>query len=141
MISYLTLFLTAFGAATILPFYSEVLLAALLANGFDIVTLWWVATVGNTLGAAVNWLMGRYVLHFQHRSWFPFKPDQLEKSQKWFRRFGVWSLLFSWLPVGGDTLTFIAGIMRVSWWQFLILVFIGKGARYAVFIAIYFQVF
>ena len=130
MLSYLTLFGAAFLAATILPFYSEVVLFALLRDGGDPVVLVLIATLGNTLGAVVNWLLGRYLLHFQDRRWFYFKPAQIEKAQRWFQRYGFWSLLMAWAPVGGDALTLIAGIMKVRLVVFLLLVGIGKGLRY-----------
>jgi membrane protein YqaA with SNARE-associated domain len=133
---YLGLFLVAFLAATILPAYSEVLFAGLLAGGYDAFALWAWATGGNTLGAAVNWLIGRYLLHFQGRKWFPFKPGTLGPAQRWFQRYGVWSLLLAWAPVGGDALTFIAGIMRVRFDLFLLLTAIGKGARYAILLGL-----
>ena len=129
--AFTSLFLSAFLAATLLPFYSEVLFVGLLAKGFDPSLVWLVATIGNTGGSAVNWGVGRYLLHFQDRRWFPFKQDQIGRGQRWFQRFGVWSLLFAWLPVGGDALTFIAGIMRVRFGLFLLLTGFGKGARYA----------
>ena len=134
MLSYLLLFASAFLAATIIPFYSEVVFVSLLIEGKNVLALWLVATSGNTLGAAVNWVLGRYLLHFQDRRWFPFKQNSLEKSQRWFQRYGVWSLLFAWLPVGGDALPFIAGIMRVRWWLMILLCGIGKGSRYLVII-------
>lgn len=134
------LFLTALLSATVLPFYSEVLFVALLTRGVDPVAVWLVASAGNTLGAAVNWGLGRYLLHFQGRAWFPFKPASLGRAQHWFQRFGVWSLLFSWLPVGGDALTFIAGIMRVRFDLFLLLTAVGKSARYALLLGATFQV-
>lgn len=130
--AYFSLFLSAFLAATLLPFYSEVLLAGLVMQGFSPLGLWGAATLGNTLGAHVNWIMGRYLLHFQNRRWFPFKPEALHRSQERFQRYGSWSLLLAWMPVGGDALTFIAGIMRVNIWLFTLLVALGKGARYAV---------
>ncbi len=89
-----------------------------------------VAAVGNTLGSVVNWVLGRYLLHFQHKKWFYFKPEQIEKMQAWFQRYGVWSLLLAWMPVGGDPLTLVAGIMRVNLWLFIVLVGIGKTLRY-----------
>ena len=134
--SYLALFLSAFLAATILPFYSEVVLFALLRAGGDPVLLVLVASVGNILGAVVNWLLGRYLLHFQGRRWFPFKPGTLGPAQRWFQRYGVWSLLLAWAPVGGDALTFIAGFMRVRFDLFLLLTAIGKGARYAILLGL-----
>lgn len=130
MISYLALFGSAFLAATILPFYSEVLLYALLREGFDPLLLVIVATLGNTLGAVVNWVLGLYLLHFQDRRWFYFSREQIDKAQRWYRRYGFWSLLLAWMPVGGDALTLIAGIMRVRLWLFLVLVGTGKALRY-----------
>ncbi|MFE8032319.1 YqaA family protein [Thiohalocapsa marina] len=134
--SYLGLFAVAFLAATLLPAYSEVLFAGLLAAGHAPLWLWAWATAGNTLGAAVNWMLGRYLLHFQHRRWFPFKPGTLGPAQRWFQRYGVWSLLLAWAPVVGDALTFIAGFMRVRFAVFLILTAAGKGIRYAMVLAL-----
>jgi len=130
LFSLLILFSTAFLAATILPFYSEVILFALLREGYSAALLVVVATTGNTLGAVVNWWMGIYILHFRHRRWFYFNDKQIERAQHWFRRYGFWTLLLAWLPVGGDALTLIGGIMRVPMRLFLPLVAIGKGLRY-----------
>lgn len=127
---YLLLFSTAFLAATILPFYSEVVLFALLAAGGDPVPLVIVASAGNTLGAVVNWILGMYFLHFQDRRWFYFSREQIKKAQDWYQRYGFWSLLLAWLPIGGDALTLIAGIMKVRLWLFLLLVGTGKTLRY-----------
>ncbi|ESQ16753.1 MAG TPA: DedA family protein [Chromatiaceae bacterium] len=136
MEAYLGLFAAAFVAATLLPFYSEMALAGLQSAGYDSLVLWCWATAGNTLGAAVNWTLGRWLLHFQQRRWFPFKPAQLGLAQRWYQRWGVWSLLLAWLPVGGDALTFIAGIMRVHFTLFFILTATGKGLRYAAVLGI-----
>ena len=136
MEAYLGLFFSAFLAATLVPAYSEVLFAGLLAAGYDPLALLLWASAGNTLGAAVNWVLGRYLLHFQNRRWFPFKAGSLEHAQHWFQKFGVWSLLLAWLPVGGDALTFIAGVMRVRFSIFIVLTAIGKSARYAVLLGI-----
>jgi membrane protein YqaA with SNARE-associated domain len=135
--AYLGLFSAAFIAATLLPFYSEALLVGLQAGGYDLWALWFWATAGNTLGAAVNWALGRWLLHYQDRRWFPFKPGALGPAQRWYQRWGVWSLLLAWLPVGGDALTFIAGVMRVRFELFFALTWIGKGARYAVVLGLF----
>jgi membrane protein YqaA with SNARE-associated domain len=124
------LFASAFLAATVLPFYSEVTLYLLLERGVDPLLLLAVATTGNTLGSVVNWALGRYLLHYQDRRWFYFSKDQIQRAQTWFQKRGVWSLLLAWLPLGGDALTLIAGIMRVRLSLFLLLVAIGKGLRY-----------
>jgi len=131
MISYLLLFGSAFLAATILPFYSELFLVAMLREGGDPILLVTVASLGNTLGAVVNWLLGLYLLRFQDRRWFYFSKQQIDSAQVWFRRYGFWSLLFAWIPIGGDALTLIAGILRVRLWLFLLLVATGKTLRYA----------
>lgn len=128
--SYLLLFGASFLAATFLPFYSEVILFALLQEGGDPFMLVVVATLGNTLGAVVNWVMGLYLLHFQDRRWFYFSKEQIEKAQRWYQRYGFWTLLLAWMPIGGDALTLIAGIMKVRLWLFLALVGSGKALRY-----------
>ena len=131
---YLLLFGSAFLAATILPFYSEIYLFLLVENGYSPSILFIVATAGNTAGAIVNWILGRYLLHFQDRKWFYFNQQQMEKAQNWYRSYGIWTLLFAWLPIGGDGLTLVAGIMRARLFIFIILVAIGKGLRYWVVI-------
>jgi len=133
---YLGLFFSAFLAATLVPAYSEVLFVALLGAGHDPLALWLWATAGNTLGSAVNWGLGRYLLKFRDRSWFPFRDAGLATAQRWFQKYGVWSLLFAWLPVGGDALTFVAGVMRVRFPLFLVLTAIGKGGRYAILLGV-----
>lgn len=136
MLSYLSLFFVAFLAATLLPAYSEVLLIGMQTQGYPELWLWCWATAGNTLGSVVNYVLGRYCLHFQDRRWFPFKAKSLEGSQRWFQKYGVWTLLLAWAPIGGDALTFIAGMMRVKFWLFLLLTGIGKGVRYAIVLGI-----
>ena len=132
MSSYALLFLTAFGAATILPFYSEVLLIAQIRQGLDPLGLWIAATTGDTLDAALNWLLAWHLSHYADRRWFPIKENSLQRGQRWFQKYGSWTLLLSWMPVGGDALTFVAGMMRVPLWVFVPLVGLGKGLRYAV---------
>lgn len=129
---YLTMFASAFLAATVVPFASEFTLAAALVAGGAIHWLVIAATLGNTLGAVVNWGLGRFIELFRDRRWFPADADQLESAQAWFRRYGVWSLLLAWMPVAGDALTVVAGVMRVHIAPFLILVATGKGLRYVV---------
>ncbi|MGB0955735.1 MAG: YqaA family protein [Panacagrimonas sp.] len=135
MIAYLTLFWSAFGAATILPFYSEVVLLAYQHQGLDPFALWITATSGNTAGAVLNGWIGRHLRRYQDRRWFPVSAAALDKAEVRFQRWGQWSLLLAWMPIGGDALTFIGGLMRVRWSVFVTLVAIGKGARYALLMA------
>ena len=134
---YLLLWLHSFAAATLLPIGSEPTLLFLLEGGGNPPLLLALATLGNTLGAAVNWWLGRYLLHFQEAKWFPVSSQSLERAQTQFSRRGVWVLLFAWLPVVGDPLTFVAGVLKVSFWWFLFLVGLGKCLRYMVFVLPY----
>ena len=128
---YLSLFAISFLAATILPFSSELTLAGLIATSdYDNLLLLVVASFGNVLGSVVNWALGFYSRNLTTKKWFPFKETQIERSSKWFKKFGKWSLLFAWVPVVGDPLTLVAGILRVKFIDFIILVGIGKVSRY-----------
>jgi membrane protein YqaA with SNARE-associated domain len=84
----------------------------------------------------VNWCLGRFLLRFKEKPWFPTSKGQLERAQNWYRRYGRWSLLGSWLPVVGDPLTVVAGVMREPLVPFLVLVTIAKGTRYLVLAAL-----
>lgn len=130
---YGSLFVTAFAAATILPLSSEAVLSALVASeGFHLWLLIATASIGNTLGACVNWGLGRFCLRWQNNPWFPISTDNLERGAYWFRQYGIYTLLFSWVPIVGDPLTAIAGILRVRFVWFLPIVAVGKTARYIV---------
>lgn len=129
--AYFSLFASAFLSATLLPGSSEAALIALLASGKgDPALLILVATVGNVLGSVVNWLIGRFFAHFRDRRWFPVGERSYDRAVEWYGRYGIWSLLFAWLPVVGDPLTLVAGALRTDIRWFLLLVTIGKGARY-----------
>ena len=132
------LFASAFLSATLLPGSSEAALLALLAMGKgDVPTLIAVATVGNVLGSVVNWLMGRFLAHFRDRRWFPIDQRTYDRAAAWYGRFGVWSLLLSWVPIIGDPLTVVAGMLRIDWRWFVLLVTIGKLGRYLALAAAY----
>ena len=128
---YLSLFFISFLAASILPFSSELTLAGLITtSNYDNVLLLIVASFGNVLGSVVNWVLGFYSRNLTIKKWFPFKETQIERSSKWFNKFGKWSLLFAWVPILGDPITLVAGLLRVRFLDFIILVAIGKVSRY-----------
>ncbi len=134
---YLGLFLLALGAATLLPLQSEAgLVALLLTDDYNVAALLLVAIAGNTLGSTINWWLGRELVRFQQRRWFPASPAQLLWAQGWYHRYGRWTLLLSWLPVVGDPLTLVAGVMREPLSRFLLLVLFAKSARYGVLTAL-----
>ena len=131
---YLSLFFISFLAATVLPFSSELTLAGLIStSNYDNLLLLVFASFGNVLGSVFNWSLGFYSRNLSTKKWFPFKETQIERSSKWFSKFGKWSLLFAWLPIVGDPLTFVAGLLRVRFLDFIILVAIGKVSRYLIF--------
>jgi len=130
-ISYLKLFIISFLAATILPLSSEIVLTTmLLTNLFEKNILLIIASSGNILGSIINWYLGKKITIFQDRKWFPVSPEQLNKSQKYFQKYGIWSLLLAWIPVIGDPLTLLAGVLKVRFSIFFILVSISKISRY-----------
>ena len=130
---YLSLLFISFLAATILPFSSELTLAGLIStSNYDNLLLLVFASFGNVLGSVFNWGLGFYARNLTIKKWFPFKETQIERSSKWFSKFGKWSLLFAWLPIVGDPLTFVAGLLRVRFLDFIILVSIGKVSRYLI---------
>ena len=129
--SYLGLFLAAFGAASLLPMQSEAVLVGMLLSGkYAALTLLAIATLGNVLGSVLNWLLGRSVERFRHKRWFPLSEQKLDRAQQFYRRYGRWSLLLSWMPIIGDPLTMIAGVMREPLWSFVLIVTLAKGTRY-----------
>jgi membrane protein YqaA with SNARE-associated domain len=116
---------------------SETALAGLLlTESFPPATLIAVASVGNVLGSVANWLIGRGIERFRGRKWFPVGPTMLERAMKWYHRYGRWSLLLSWVPVVGDPLTVVAGVLREPFWSFIAIVAIAKISRYLVIAAI-----
>lgn len=132
--TYLSLFIIGFVAATLFPASSEIVLLALLQQGEQPLLLWLAATTGNTLGSCVNWWLGWQLRRFQHKKWFPVSEKQLARAEPLFLKYGRWTLLLSWLPIVGDPLTMIAGVLKVPFPVFLLLVAIGKGLRYGILI-------
>ena len=125
--------------ATIVPFGSEMYFGTLLSLGkYNNFLLLVSASVGNVLGSVFNWICGYYINYFIKKSWFPIKKDKIKKGTDLFNKYGKWSLLLSWVPFIGDPITFVAGTLRFSFVQFIILVSIGKVGRYLV---IYISIF
>lgn len=128
---YLNLFLLSFLASTVLPIGSEALVIALIHQGFSPFNVIMVATAGNYLGSCTTYyigLKGRSVLE----KYFSPSPEKLEKSERLFKRYGVYTLLFTWLPGIGDAITMVSGLMHISFKYFSTLVLLGKFGRYFV---------
>ena len=132
-VNYLAVFLSALVAATIFPAQSEAVISFyILSAPQTVVALILVATVGNVLGSVVNWVLGFYAARFQDRKWFPVTPSRMQRAEIFYRKYGRYSLLLSWVPFIGDPITVIAGVLREPIFSFLLLVTIAKSARYIV---------
>ena len=140
LISYFQLLIISFLAATILPLSSELVLSTmLLTDSFDKYLLLVVASFGNIFGSSVNWYLGKKILIFMDKKWFPVNEKQIAKSEMYFKKYGIWSLLLAWVPIIGDPLTVIAGILKINFFTFLLLVSISKTSRYIFLIFIIFK--
>ncbi|MCD8522614.1 MAG: DedA family protein [Saccharospirillaceae bacterium] len=134
--SYAGLFIVAFLAASLLPLGSEWLLLLLLSQGQDPAGLWLVASAGNTLGSVLNYAIGYYAAdRVLARQQSQSNINRWQQAERWFNRYGIWSMLLAWLPLLGDLLTLAAGVLRAHFLLFLLLVAVGKAARYAVLVA------
>ncbi|OTG84675.1 YqaA family protein [Acinetobacter sp. ANC 4648] len=129
--AYILLFISAFGAATLLPLQSEAVLIGMLVQAqYSALLLILVASVGNILGSCVNWYLGLKIEQFKDKKWFPVSEAKMLKAEIMYQKYGFWSLLLSWTPVIGDPITLIAGLMRENFWRFLLMVTIAKLGRY-----------
>ena len=88
------------------------------------------ASLGNILGSCVNWWLGLKIEHYKDKKWFPVSPGKMQQAQGIYRKYGFWSLLLSWVPVIGDPITLIAGLLKENLPRFLLMVSIAKIGRY-----------
>jgi len=135
---YLSLFVIAFVSATLFPMGSEAVLVYDLSLGYDALFLWFTATVGNTLGSLLNYWLGLKGESFLEKRGYLLK-EKMQKAHLRFEKWGGWVLLLSWMPIIGDPLTFIAGVLRYDIRQFMMIVALAKGMRYAVIVSGYFM--
>ena len=125
------LFLSAFGAATLLPLQSEAVLVGLLAQTqYPVWLLVAVASLGNILGSCVNWWLGLKVEQYKNKKWFPVSEQKMLQAQGIYQKYGFWSLLLSWVPIIGDPITLIAGLLKENFVRFVVMVSIAKIGRY-----------
>ncbi len=127
---FVSLFLLSFCASTLLPLGSEWLLVALLLEGANPLNTVLVATLGNSLGAATSYLIGRGGSAWLIEKLLRIDPPRQQRAADWFNRYGSWSLLLSWLPVVGDPLCLVSGMLKTAPLRFALLVTTGKGLRY-----------
>lgn len=129
---YAALFLAGFLSGSILPMQSEAVFAAMLVSGRYVAWLLLCAvSLGNILGSVLNWGIGKYADCWVHHKWFGQKSRYIELGRRWFDRYGAWVLLLSWVPVIGDPLTVVAGLLSMRFYKFLAIVALAKTLRYA----------
>jgi len=130
---YLTLFAVAFLSATLIPLGSEVLLLYDISQGYALFLLWTFATAGNTLGSVFNYWLGlKGELYLEEKGYLSF--EKMHKAKRSFDQYGGWVLLLSWVPIIGDPLTFIAGVLHYKFKIFVLIVLLAKAIRYMVVI-------
>ncbi len=129
---YAGLFVCAFLAATLLPLGSEIVLSALLASDYNLFLLLAVATSGNVLGSLTNYIVGIRGGNWIMTNLFRLSAAEIKTAESRFRKYGNWILLLAWVPVVGDPLTVVAGILKTDVWTFIWLVTVGKFLRYLV---------
>ena len=134
---YIYLFFIAFLSATVLPLGSEALLLYDLTLNLNIFLLFLFATLGNTIGSIVNYYIGlkgeKYLAHKKI-----LKKEKVLKTKRYFDKFGGYCLLFSWVPIIGDPITIVAGMLRYNIPKFIYLTLISKGLRYTFVIMSYY---
>lgn len=129
---YPSLFLLSFLASTLLPLGSEWLLIAMLARRHDPLAVVLVATAGNYLGACTSYWVGIYGGTLLAEKILRIDAASRARAERFFSRYGSWSLLLSWLPVVGDPLCLAGGLLRIPFFRFSLLVGAGKVVRYGV---------
>ena len=127
---YVSLFLLSFLASTIIPIGSEWLLITMVIKGMNPILSVASATTGNTLGACTTYAIGIYGSEWVSRKLLRFDELSRKRAEMFYAKFGVWSLLFSWLPIVGDPICLAGGLLRIHFGVFLLLVFVGKLLRY-----------
>jgi membrane protein YqaA with SNARE-associated domain len=131
MWAYLLLFISAFGAATLLPLQSEAVLLGLFTEGsHSVFALIVVASIANVLGSCVNWWLGLKIEKYKNKKWFPVSEEKMIQAQNIYQKYGSWSLLLSWMPIIGDPITLIAGLLKEKFVRFLVIVSVAKTGRY-----------
>ena len=129
---YLSLFASSLLAATLIPAQSEaVLIGSILLIPDALFHLVAVASVGNILGALINWTMGRFFSDRCQR-FFDSESGAVQRAVQWYQRWGWVSLFASWVPIIGDPITFISGVMKEPLWRFVLIVTFAKVTRYLV---------
>lgn len=132
--SLVGLFLSGFSSATLLPGSSEALFLLMLSqHSWDTTMLILVAGTGNSLGGMSNWLLGILIRSGFYKDKKKDSQHQYRiKAEQWLKQYGSPMLFFSFLPIIGDPLCLVAGLVKMHWFKVLIFISLGKFFRYFV---------
>jgi len=130
------LFMASFLAATVLPFSSEAVLAAMAMGSWSSLALWLSASLGNTLGGLSSYGLGRLGDMDRIARWLRTDPTKALYWRDRIQRHGAWAALLTWLPIVGDPIAIALGIGRAPLLPVSLLMFAGKALRYAAVLAL-----
>lgn len=130
--SFVSLFVVSFLASTLLPLGSEWLLVTLILRGNDPATSVMIATAGNFCGALTTYWIGIYGSSFLISRILGIDENARRRAERFYEKYGSWSLFLSWVPVLGDPLCLVGGLLKVGLIRFSLLVLSGKLSRYVV---------
>ena len=126
------LFLTCLLSATIVPLSSEAIVAGALLLGYNHLIIVLVASAGNTVGGMISFYVGWLCRWEWLERWFKVKREKLERIRQRINKYGIWAALLTWLPIIGDPIAIAMGFMRLNPWWTMLIMFLGKMARYIV---------
>lgn len=130
------LLLASFLAATVLPFSSELILAAMAAGPWSTTSLLLVASAGNWAGGMTCYGLGRIGDLGRIMRWLRSDPRTIDRAMGWMKGYGSWAALLTWIPIIGDPIAIALGLGKASLLPVSILMLLGKAARYAVILSI-----
>lgn len=129
-LAYLGLFVSSFISATIVPFSSEATLSFLYTKGYDPFNLVLVASIGNTLGGMTGYYLGYFIKWKWLTKYFGIGQKTIEKQQTIIKKYGYGLAFLTWMPLIGDIIAVALGYYRLNWKGILVFMFLGKLARY-----------
>ena len=131
---YWGMLIASFLAGSVFPFSSEVVMAALMATGLDPWLLAFYGTIGNVLGALLNYGIGRMGKVEWFEKYLHVKQKDLDRAERFVAGRGAWMGFFAFLPILGSAITVLLGLMRSNIVITFIAITLGKIFRYIILI-------
>jgi len=133
--TYITIFFISLISGSLFPLGSEGLLAYDLLKGYNPYLLLTFASIGNTLGTIINYYLGLKGEEYLEKKGY-LNKEKLKIAKQRFKKYGLFALFLSPLPIIGDPITFIAGVLKYNFKLFITIVFLAKTIRYTIIIFI-----